>query len=61
MSRSPAAVLLHEHSSSLRPPQVRVDAGQSCRSAALDAARRWWQLTDPRIGDSVGVPWSRTS
>ncbi|MGW0645872.1 hypothetical protein [Streptomyces badius] len=61
VSRSPAQVLLHDHASFWQPPQVRVNAGQSCRSAVRDAARRWWQLTDPRIGHSVGAPWAPTS
>ncbi|MBT2429724.1 hypothetical protein J7F02_30030 [Streptomyces sp. ISL-112] len=59
VSSSPAQVLLHDHTSFWQSPQVRVNAGQSCRSAVRDAARRWWQLADPRIGDCVGVPWSR--
>ncbi len=61
VSRSPAQVLLHHHMTFWQPPRVRVYAGQSCRSAVRDAACRWWELADPRIGDSVGGPWSPAS
>ncbi|WP_405438125.1 hypothetical protein [Streptomyces anulatus] len=60
VNRSPAEVLLHDHTSFWQPPQVWVGGGRSCRAAVRDAARRWWELSDPRVAESVGTPWSRT-